>query len=85
MSFLEFMLFGLLIGAIARMVVTEKAGGWAFSLMSGAAGSLLGGLVARAGTFRSDSDSAAFGMSLFGAFALVCVYHAICAARRAPM
>lgn len=84
MSFVGFLLFGLLVGGVTRMLVAGKAGGLAISMVSGATGSVLGGLFGRADTFRSDPDSAAFSMSLLGAFALTAVYHAVAASRRAP-
>jgi uncharacterized membrane protein YeaQ/YmgE (transglycosylase-associated protein family) len=82
MPFVGFLVFGVLVGGVGRMLVAGKAGGWAVSLMSGAAGSALGGLFGGAGTFHSDPDSAAFSMSLLGAFALTAVYHAVAASRR---
>ena len=77
-----FLLFGVLIGGVARMLVAGRAGGWAVSVMSGAAGSLVGAVFQRAGRFPGDPDSVAFSLSLLGALTLVAVYHAV-AARRA--
>ncbi|HLK36539.1 MAG TPA: GlsB/YeaQ/YmgE family stress response membrane protein [Polyangiaceae bacterium] len=64
------------------MLVAGKAGGWIVSLMSGVTGSALGGLFGGADTFRSDPETAAFSMSLLGAFALTAVYHVVAARRR---
>ena len=78
-----FLLFGVLIGAVARMLVARRAGGWVVSVMSGAAGSLVGAVFGHTGRFPGDSDSPAFSLSLLGAFAMVAVCHAVAAARRA--
>ena len=85
MPFVGFLLFGTLIGGVVRMLVAEKAGGWAASVMSGGAGALFGGLLGRADAFRGDPESAAFMLSLLGAFASVGVYHALTAFRREPV
>ena len=78
-----FLLFGVLIGGVVRMLVAGRAGGWVVSVMSGAAGSLVGGVFRNAGRFPRDPDSSAFSVSLLGAFTMVAVYHAVAAARRA--
>jgi uncharacterized membrane protein YeaQ/YmgE (transglycosylase-associated protein family) len=80
--FLGFLLFGTLIGASVRLLVAQRAGGWAISILSGAGGALIGGFLGRCAELRSDLDSAGFAMSLLGAFALVAVYHVVAATRR---
>jgi hypothetical protein len=80
--FVGFLLFGTLIGGIVRLLVAERAGGWRISMVSGAGGALLGGLLGRGGELGGDLGSAGFGMALFGAFAAVAMYHALAATRR---
>lgn len=81
MYFVGFLLFGTLIGGAIRMLVAERAGGWSISMISGAGGALLGGLLGR-GQLHGDREPAGFVLSLLGAFALVAVYHAVAATRR---
>ncbi len=84
MSIILFLLFGLIVGAIARFLVpgTER-GGWVVSMLLGVAGSLLGALIGRAiGVYHEGETTAGFFMSLLGAVILVAGYHAI-ARRRA--
>jgi uncharacterized membrane protein YeaQ/YmgE (transglycosylase-associated protein family) len=83
-SIILFLLFGLVIGALARFIVPGKEpGGWVVSMLLGVAGSLLGALVGRAlGIYRQGEQTGGFFMSLLGAIVLVAIYHAI-ARRRA--
>lgn len=84
MSIILFLLFGLIVGAIARFIVPgSERGGWAISMILGVAGSLLGALVGRAiGVYDETQTTGGFFMSLLGAVVLVAGYHAI-ARRRA--
>ena len=85
MSVIIFLVMGLIVGAIARMIVpgTER-GGWGLSMILGVAGSLLGGLVGRALGLYREGESARFIVSLIGAVVLVAGYHAV-ARRRASV
>jgi uncharacterized membrane protein YeaQ/YmgE (transglycosylase-associated protein family) len=83
-SVILFLLFGLVIGALARFIVpgTER-GGWVVSMVLGVIGSLLGALIGRAiGIYDETKTTGGFFMSLLGAVIVVAVYHAI-ARRRA--
>ena len=84
MSIILFLLFGLIVGAIARFIVPgSERGGWAISMVLGVAGSLLGALVGRAlGVYDETQTTGGFFMSLLGAVVLVAGYHAV-ARRRA--
>jgi uncharacterized membrane protein YeaQ/YmgE (transglycosylase-associated protein family) len=83
-SIILFLLFGLIVGAIARFIVPgAERGGWVVSMLLGVAGSLLGALVGRAiGVYHEGETTGGFFMSLLGAVVLVAGYHAI-ARRRA--
>jgi uncharacterized membrane protein YeaQ/YmgE (transglycosylase-associated protein family) len=71
-----FVLFGLVIGVVARMLVGGKSpGGWGPSMVSGAVGAMLGGFFGRFAGLYHDREPAGFVMALLGAFALVAVYH----------
>lgn len=78
MHVLLFLLFGLIVGALARMIVPGKEpGGWVVSLVIGVAGSYLGGFIGRAlGTNQAGENTAGFIGSLIGAIVLAFAYHA---------
>jgi uncharacterized membrane protein YeaQ/YmgE (transglycosylase-associated protein family) len=83
MQLVLFLVFGLIVGAIARFLVPGKdAGGWVISMLLGVAGSFLGGFLGRGLSLYRDGEPAGFVMSLLGAIILVVAYHAI-ARRRA--
>jgi len=76
-SLLMFLLFGLAVGVVARLITPgHEPGGWVFSLVLGIAGSLLGGFIGRALGLYGRGQTAGFLMSVLGAMILVGVYHA---------
>ena len=78
MHFLLFLLFGLVVGALARLIVPGKEpGGWIVSMAIGVAGAFAGGLLGRALGFYREGEPAGFIMSLLGAVVLVVAYQAI--------
>lgn len=79
MSIILFLMFGLIVGALARFIVPgREPGGWVVSMLLGVAGSLLGALIGRAiGVYGEGQTTGGFFMSLLGAIVLVAVYHAI--------
>jgi uncharacterized membrane protein YeaQ/YmgE (transglycosylase-associated protein family) len=78
MSLILFLVFGLVVGALARLLVRGKdPRGWMFSMIIGVAGSFLGGLLGRALGWYREGEPAGFVMSLLGAVILVVAYHAI--------
>jgi uncharacterized membrane protein YeaQ/YmgE (transglycosylase-associated protein family) len=69
-----FLLFGLVVGAIARFVVPgREPGGWVVSMMIGVGGALFGGYFGRVVGLYGEGQPAGFMMSLLGAVALVVV------------
>ena len=84
MSIILFLVFGLIIGALARFLVPgRESGGWVVSMVLGVVGSFLGTFIGRALSIYREGEPAGFVMSLFGAILMVMAYHAI--ARRSSM
>lgn len=84
MSILLFLLFGLIVGALARLIVPgREPGGWVVSIVLGVAGSFLGGFLGRALGFYREGEAAGFFMSLIGAVVLCAIYHAVTRRSRA--
>jgi uncharacterized membrane protein YeaQ/YmgE (transglycosylase-associated protein family) len=78
MHLILFLLFGLIVGAIARFLVPgSERGGWLTSMLVGVAGSYLGGFLGRALSLYRDGEPAGFLMSLLGAVLLLVGYHAL--------
>lgn len=78
MHFILFLVFGLVVGALARLIVPGKEpGGWVVSMLIGIAGSMLGGFIGRGLSIYREGEPAGFVMSLLGAIILVAAYHAI--------
>jgi uncharacterized membrane protein YeaQ/YmgE (transglycosylase-associated protein family) len=78
-SVILFLIFGLIVGALARFIVPgREPGGWTVSMLLGVAGSLLGALIGRAiGIYGESQTTGGFFMSLLGAILLVAGYHAL--------
>ncbi len=78
MHLLLFLLFGLIVGALARLIVPgREPGGWIISMILGVLGSFLGGFLGRGLGWYSEGQPAGFVMSLVGAIIVVAIYHAI--------
>lgn len=82
MHLIFFLIFGLIVGALARFIVPgRERGGWIVSMLIGIVGSFVGGMLGRAlGIYRAGQP-AGFLMSLLGAILLVVVYHAVAGRR----
>jgi len=82
MHLILFLVFGLIVGAIARFLVPGKeAGGWVLSMVLGVAGSFAGAFLGRMLGFDREGEPAGFLMSVLGAIALVVLYHVIAGRR----
>ena len=78
MDLILFLVFGLVVGALARFIVPGKEpGGWVVSLIIGVAGSFLGAFLGRGLDMYREGEPAGFVMSLLGAIALTVGYHLI--------
>ena len=78
MHIVLFLLFGLVVGVLARWIVPGKEpGGWVVSMLLGIGGSFLGGYAGRLMGMYREGQPAGFVMSLLGAIVLVAIYHAV--------
>jgi len=79
-----FLLFGLIVGALARLIVPGSApGGWLTSMVIGVIGSFLGGFIGRAlGAYSDYRTTGGFVASLLGAIVVTMAYQAFNARRR---
>jgi uncharacterized membrane protein YeaQ/YmgE (transglycosylase-associated protein family) len=75
MGIIGWIVFGLIVGAIAKLVMPGRdPGGWIVTILLGIAGALLGGFLGRAVGWYGPNDAAGFLMSLLGAIVLLALY-----------
>jgi uncharacterized membrane protein YeaQ/YmgE (transglycosylase-associated protein family) len=75
MGILGWILFGLVVGALAKLVMPGKdPGGIIVTMLLGIAGALLGGFVGRAMGLYGEGEAAGFFMSFIGAVVLLALY-----------
>ena len=75
MSILGWILFGLIVGAIAKLLMPGRDGGGIIvTMLLGIAGALLGGFTGRALGLYGEGEAAGFLMSLVGAIVLLALY-----------
>jgi uncharacterized membrane protein YeaQ/YmgE (transglycosylase-associated protein family) len=71
-------IFGLIVGAIAKLVMPGRdPGGIIVTMLLGIAGALVGGSVGRALGWYGPNDGAGFLMSLLGAIILLWIYRMV--------
>lgn len=75
MNFLGWIIAGLIIGALAKLVMPGKdPGGIIITILLGIAGSAVGGLIGSALGYGGPGQSAGWLMSILGAVLLLAVY-----------
>lgn len=75
-------LFGLIVGALAKLVMPGRdPGGIIVTMLLGIAGALAGGFIGRALGWYGPNDSAGFLMSLLGAIILLWIYRLVIGGR----
>lgn len=75
MAILSWIVFGLVIGIIAKLLMPGKdPGGFIVTILLGIAGALVGGFVGRAMGLYSAGQSAGWIMSILGAVILLALY-----------
>jgi uncharacterized membrane protein YeaQ/YmgE (transglycosylase-associated protein family) len=79
MSILLWILFGLVVGVIAKLLTPgREPGGFVVTTLLGIAGALLGGFLGHLiGMYPSYQSTGGFFMSILGAVILLVVYHAV--------
>lgn len=78
MGILGWILFGLIIGALAKLVMPGRdPGGIIVTMLLGIAGALLGGFIGRAMGFYQEGEAAGWLMSFLGAVLLLVIYRMI--------
>jgi uncharacterized membrane protein YeaQ/YmgE (transglycosylase-associated protein family) len=79
---LGWMLFGLIVGAIAKLLMPGRdPGGILVTMAIGIVGALMGGWLGRAVGWYGPNDGAGFFMSLLGSILLLWIYRMIVARR----
>jgi uncharacterized membrane protein YeaQ/YmgE (transglycosylase-associated protein family) len=75
MEILSWIVFGLIVGIIAKILMPGRdPGGFIVTTLLGIAGALVGGFVGRAMGFYGQSQSAGWLMSILGAVILLALY-----------
>jgi uncharacterized membrane protein YeaQ/YmgE (transglycosylase-associated protein family) len=75
MNILGWILFGLIVGALAKLVMPGRdPGGIIVTMLLGIAGAVLGGFVGRALGLYGEGEAAGFLMSFVGAVLLLFLY-----------
>jgi len=84
MGILGWILFGLIVGALAKLVMPGRdPGGFIVTTLLGIAGAVLGGFLGRAMGLYGPGEAAGFLMAFVGAVALLAVYRMMMGRRRA--
>lgn len=78
MHILWFLLFGLVVGTLARFIVPgREPGGWVISMLIGVGGAIVGGYFGRVMGLYREGQPAGFVMSLLAAISMVAAYKAL--------
>jgi len=75
LSFLSLILFGLVVGIIAKLLMPGRdPGGFIVTILLGIAGAVLGGYIGRLLGFYGPNQGAGFFMALIGSILLLALY-----------
>ncbi len=84
MGILWMLIIGLIVGAIAKLIMPGKdPGGIIVTIILGIAGAFLAGFLGRAMGWYDEGDAAGFIASVIGAIILLIIYRMIAGRRRA--
>jgi len=85
MSIIGWILFGLIVGALAKLVMPGRdPGGIIVTMLLGIAGAVIGGFVGRAMGFYGSGETAGWVMSFLGAIVLLVIYRLFVGRRTVP-
>jgi uncharacterized membrane protein YeaQ/YmgE (transglycosylase-associated protein family) len=83
MGILAWILFGLVVGIIAKLLMPGRdPGGFIITILIGIVGAVLGGFIGRALGFYGPNESAGWIISILGAMLLLFLYRMIARPRR---
>jgi uncharacterized membrane protein YeaQ/YmgE (transglycosylase-associated protein family) len=75
LSFLSLILFGLVVGVIAKLLMPGRdPGGFIITILLGIVGAVLGGYIGRLLGFYGPNEGAGFFMALLGSILLLALY-----------
>ena len=75
MGILTWILFGLVVGIIAKLLMPGRdPGGFIITILLGIAGALLGGFIGQATGFYGTNEGAGWIVSILGAILLLAIY-----------
>lgn len=88
MGILSWIIFGLIAGAVAKLLMPGRdPGGWIVTMLLGIAGAFVGGFIGRA-LWGSEGvtgfDVGSFGLAVLGSIVLLFLYRLIVGRRRTP-
>lgn len=83
MGIIGWILFGLVAGIIAKLIMPGKdPGGFIVTILLGIAGAFLGGFLGRALGFYGEGEGAGMLMAILGAIVLLAIYRMVVGRRR---
>jgi uncharacterized membrane protein YeaQ/YmgE (transglycosylase-associated protein family) len=83
MGILAWILFGLVVGIIAKLLMPGRdPGGFIVTILIGIAGAVLGGFVGRAMGLYGENEAAGWLVSILGAMLLLFLYRMVARPRR---
>ena len=78
MAILSWILFGLVVGIIAKLLMPGRdPGGFIVTILLGIAGALLGGFIGRAMGFYGPNQVAGYLVSILGGIVLLAIYRMV--------
>ena len=85
MTILGWIVFGLIVGAVAKLVMPGRdAGGILVTMLLGIVGAIIGGFIGRALNMYGPNDAAGFFMATLGAVVVLFLYRMVAGRSTAP-
>jgi uncharacterized membrane protein YeaQ/YmgE (transglycosylase-associated protein family) len=84
MAVLGWIVFGLVVGIVAKLLTPGRdPGGFIITILLGIAGALLGGFLGRTAGWYREGDPVGFAMAVVGSIVLLVLYRLVARPRRA--